>query len=128
MGPPPLPKNEFGIWIGSGSRLSLLAMFRAGDGLHDIGREIRSSGADSLCLDCVGLSAPRIGPPRRDGLSVPLRSIPTAEPMGAWTAVAPIARAARARQGALPKGLLVAVHHLGPLLLRPKEITPPAGG
>jgi hypothetical protein len=48
---------------------------------------------------------------------------------GGLTAVVPIARAApRARQGALPKGLLVAVHHLGPLLLRPKEITPPAGG
>ena len=25
-------------------------------------------------------------------------------------------------------GRIVAIHHLGPLLLRPKEITPPAGG
>jgi|SRR5271157_648418 len=41
---------------------------------------------------------------------------------GLETAVVPIARAApRARQGALPTGLRVAVHHLGPLLLGPKE-------
>src|SRR5208337_2223014 len=38
------------------------------------------------------------------------------------TTVVPIARAApRARQRALTTGLRVAVHHLGPLLLRPKE-------
>ena len=45
-----------------------------------------------------------------------------AEPMGSGPAVVPIARAApRARQGALPMGLRVAVHHLGPLLLRSKR-------
>jgi len=33
----------------------------------------------------------------------------------------PIESSATARQGALPTGLRVAVHHLGPFLLGPKE-------
>ena len=63
-------------------------------------------GAESLSLDCVGLSAPRVGPPRCDGRSVPLFSIPTAEPMGPGRHRPHRAgRATGPPGGALPTGL-----------------------
>ena len=39
-------------------------------------------GADSLCLDCVGLSAPRGRSPGLDGLSVSLLSLRSGKPLG----------------------------------------------
>src|SRR5208337_3103495 len=98
-------------------------MSRPGGGLPAIDREIRSSKG----------RFPMPGSRRPVGSPVPVSTLrwpvgssavdTDGQTDGAWNAIVPIARAApRARQGALPTGLRVAVHYLGPLLLRPKEV------
>ncbi len=122
-GQPSFPRMTFGTWIGSGSRPCWSAMSRPGGGLPAIGREIRSSRGQ---FPIPGSRRPLGSPAPASTLRWPVGSsavdIPGAKSLGPDPPVVPVARAApRGRQGALPIGLRLAVHRLGPHLLRPKE-------